>query len=145
MTISTDSPRRRASLRILAAATLVVLAAMALATVAEARARRPISLRIEGAFEAAPDATKPLRTIEVQIGKERSRQLAVTNLVNQGSGPFGTRILDEVARYKPAFRLLGEASQLKKLLDAPAGRRLTITGNLTSGRNVLVSMVEISE
>jgi hypothetical protein len=144
MTISTDSPRRRDSLRIFAAVTLAALAAMALATLADARARRPIALRIEGAFDEAPEAIKPLRTIEVQIGKERSRQLAVTNLVNQGAGPFGTRILDEVARYKPAFRLLGDAAQLKKLLDAPAGRRLTITGNLTSGRNVLVSMVEIS-
>jgi hypothetical protein len=120
-----------------------VLAAAALATVADARVRRPISLRIEGSFDVAPEGVKTLRTIEVQIGKERSRQLAVTKIINQGSGPLGATILDEVVRYKPSFRLLGDDALQKKLLDAPAGRQVTITGNLTGGRNVLLSRVEV--
>lgn len=124
-------------------ATLAVLAAGSVAAPADARVRRPIALRIEGTFDAAPEGVRALRTIEVQIGKERSRPLAVTKIVNQGWGPLGATILDEVARYKPSFRLLGDGSQLQKLLDVPAGRRLTITGNLTSGRNVLVSQVEV--
>jgi hypothetical protein len=121
---------------------LAVLATAAFVRVADARVRRPISLRIEGAFETPPDGVRALRTIEVQIGKEKSRQLAVTKIVNQGAGPLGATILDEAARYEPAFRLI-DHGRLEKLLDAPAGRPVTITGNLTSHRNVLVSLVEV--
>lgn len=123
---------------------LAVLAATALAGVAGARVRRPISLRIEGAFDQAPEGVRPLQTIEVRIGKEKTRRLAVTKILNQGAGPLGATILDEAARYKPAFRLLGDRAQLEKLLAAPAGHRLAITGHLTSDRHVLVSLVEVA-
>lgn len=111
---------------------------------ADARVRRPILLRIEGFLDAAPDGVRPLRTIEVRIGKEKTRSLAVTRIVNQGEGPLGPSILDEVARYKPAFRLLGDAAIVAKLASAPPGARVTLTGNLSSGRNVLLSSADVT-
>jgi hypothetical protein len=128
----------------IALALVAIAGAATVATRTDARVRRPILLRIEGAFEAAPDGTRALRTVEVRIGKEASRQLAVTSVVNLGSGPLGATILDEAARYRPSFRLLGDAAQLEPLLSAARGRRVTITGNLTGGRNVLVSRVEVA-
>jgi hypothetical protein len=111
---------------------------------AGARIRRPITLRIEGFLDAAPDGVKPLRTIEVRLGKEKSRMLAVTKIINQGSGPLGQTILDEAARYKPAFRLLGDTEIVAKLVAAPQGARVTLTGNLSSGRNVLLSIADVA-
>jgi hypothetical protein len=122
---------------------LAIAALLALVAPADARARRPITLRVEGGFESAPGGVRPLRTIEVQIGKEASRQLAVTKIVNQSSGALGATILDEVARYKPSLRLLGDATLLERLTSAPAGQRVVLTGNLSSGRSVLLSMVEV--
>ena len=112
--------------------------------IADARVRRPILLRIEGVLDAAPEGVRPLRTIEVRIGTEKTRSLAVTKIVNQGAGPLGPTILDEAARYKPAFRLLGNSKLVAKLASAPAGGRVVLTGNLTSGRNVLLSSADVA-
>jgi hypothetical protein len=67
----------------------------------------------------------------------------VTRILNQGSsGPLGANILDEVARFKPGFRL-HDHGRLDQLASVPAGRPVTITGNLTGGRDVMVSSVEV--
>lgn len=139
--LASAAARGRGTRRVVVAL-LAIAALLMLTAPAGARVRRPITLRIEGGFDTAPGGVRPLRTIEVRIGKETSRQLAVTKVVNQSSGALGATILDEVARYKPAFRLLGDASLLARLTSAPAGQRVVVTGNLTSGRNVLLSTVE---
>jgi hypothetical protein len=137
---------RLPSRRTFVAAILVLAAGVLLAAPARdagARVRRPITLRIEGFFDAAPEGVKPLRTIEVRLGKEKTRMLAVTKIVNQGSGPLGQTILDEAARYKPALRLLGDTEIVAKLVAAPQGARVTLTGNLSSGRNILLSIADV--
>lgn len=135
------SPSRRAvcvTLALLACATLG-----ALPRPADARVRRPITLRIEGFLDVAPEGVRPTRTIEVRIGREKTRSLAVTGISNQGQGPHGQTILNEVARYRPAFRLLGDAALVARLAAAPKGARVTLTGNLSSGRNVLLSIADV--
>ena len=135
------SPSRRA-----VCVTLVLLACAGLGALprsADARVRRPITLRIEGFLDAAPEGVRPARTIEVRIGREKTRSLAVTSISNQGQGPHGQTILNEVARYRPAFRLLGDAALVARLAAAPKGARVTLTGNLSSGRNVLLSIAEV--
>jgi hypothetical protein len=112
--------------------------------IAAGRVRRPILLRIEGVLDAAPEGIRPLRTIEVRIGKQKTASLAVTKIVNQGEGPLGPTILDEVARYKPAFRLQGDAALVAKLASAPPGTRVTFFGNLTSGRHLLLSSADVA-
>ena len=138
------SPSRRA---VVAAAVLLACAtAAAVASrprIADARVRRPITLRIEGFLDAAPDGVRPLRTIEVRLGKETSRPLAVTRIVNQGEGPLGATILGEAARYEPAFRLLGSKEIVARLVAAPQGSGVTLTGTLSSGRNVLLSVADV--
>jgi hypothetical protein len=128
----------RAALAVLALATLVVAPRPA-----DARVRRPITLRIEGFFDKAPEGVRPQRTIEVRIGREKTRSLAVTRIVNQGQGPHGQTILGEAARLRPAFRLLGDDALVARLAGAPEGARVTLTGNLSSGRNVLLTVVEV--
>lgn len=129
--------------------TCATLALMALAVVAasprtaDARVRRPITLRIEGFLDQSPEGVRPQRTIEVRIGREKTRSLAVTGISNQSQGPHGTTILNEVARYRPAFRLLGDAALVTRLADAPKGARVTLTGNLSSGRNVLLTIADV--
>ena len=135
------SPSRRAvcaSLALLALATLV-----ALPRDADARVRRPITLRIEGFLDAAPEGVRPQRTIEVRIGREKTRSLAVTGISNQSQGPHGTTILNEAARYRPAFRLIGDEALVTRLVNAPKGARVTLTGNLSSGRNVLLTIADV--
>ena len=64
---------RRSSSRRAVCAALAVLALAALGApprAADARVRRPITLRIEGFLDAAPDGVRPQRTIEVRIGRE---------------------------------------------------------------------------
>lgn len=137
---------RRPSSRRAVCAALAVLALASIVAAprtAEARVRRPITLRIEGFLDAAPDGVRPQRTIEVRIGREKTRSLAVTGISNQGQGPHGVTILNEVARYRPAFRLLGDASLVERLASAPKGARVTLTGNLSSGRNVLLTIADV--
>jgi hypothetical protein len=128
-----------------AALALVALAALAASPrTADARVRRPITLRIEGFLDAAPEGVRPQRTIEVRIGREKTRSLAVTGISNQSQGPHGATILGEVARYRPAFRLLGDEALVTRLADAPEGARVTLTGNLSSGRNVLLTIADVA-
>ncbi len=137
---------RRSSSRRAVCAALAVLALAALGApprAADARVRRPITLRIEGFLDAAPDGVRPQRTIEVRIGREKTRSLAVTGISNQSQGPHGTTILNEVARFRPAFRLLGDAALVARLADAPKGARVTLTGNLSSGRSVLLTVADV--
>jgi hypothetical protein len=144
---SIEKNRRRSSRRVLVAAVVVLALGALLAPLereAGARVRRPITLRIEGFLDAAPADVKPLRTIEVRLGKEQSRMLAVTKIINQGSGPLGQTILDEAARYKPALRLLGDGALVAKLVAAPERAAVTLTGNLSSGRNVLLSIADVA-
>lgn len=137
---------RRSSSLGTAGAMLVLIALAALAAsprTADARVRRPITLRIEGFLDQAPEGVRPQRTIEVRIGREKTRSLAVTGISNQGQGPHGTTILGEVARYRPAFRLLGDETLVTRIADAPKGARVTLTGNLSSGRNVLLTIADV--
>ncbi len=137
---------RRSSSRRAVCATLALLALSSFAALprtADARVRRPITLRIEGFLDAAPEGVRPQRTIEVRIGRETTRSLAVTGISNQSQGPHGATILNEVARYRPAFRLLGDAELVTRLAGAPKGARVTLTGNLSSGRNVLLTIADV--
>ncbi|MBM4243658.1 MAG: hypothetical protein FJ148_07575 [Deltaproteobacteria bacterium] len=110
---------------------------------AHARVRQTIMLRIEGFLDAAPEGVRPQRKIQVRIGRDATRSLAVTRLANQGAGPHGQTILGEVARYRPAFRLVGDDALVAKLAGAPPGARVTLTGNLSSGRNVLLTSADV--
>lgn len=127
-------------------AATVLLAAFALTATADARrARQPIQLRIEGFFAAAPDGVRPLRTVDVRIGREVTRRLAVQRIVNLSSGQLGATILDEASRFRPSFRFTGDRALLARLEAAPDGRLVTITGNLSSGRHVLLARVDVDE
>ena len=106
--------------------------------------RRPVQIRIEGYFEAAPSGVRSLRTVMLQIGKGKQRAFAVRELVNLGGGTLGSTILDEVARYKPAFRLAGDRTALDRLEAAPAGALVKLMGNLSADRYLLVSSAEVS-
>jgi len=110
---------------------------------ADARVRQPITLRIEGFLDAAPEGVRPQRKIQVRIGRDETRTLAVTRLTNQGAGPHGQTILGDAARYRPAFRLVGDEALVAKLAGAPQGARVTLTGNLSSGRNVLLTIADV--
>jgi hypothetical protein len=138
---------RRWSSRRALCATVVVLVLAALGVLpraADARVRRPITLRIEGFLDTAPEGVRAQRTIEVRIGRETTRSLAVTAISNQSQGPHGVTILNEVARYRPAFRLLGDADLVTRLAAAPKGARVTLAGNLSSGRNVLLTIADVA-
>jgi hypothetical protein len=125
------------------AATLL-LAALTLTGTADARrARQPIQLRIEGFFGAAPEGVRPMRTVDVRVGRDTTRRLAVRRIVNLGSGTLGATILDEASRFRPSFRFTGDRALVAQLEEVPDGRPVTITGNLTSGRNVLLARVEV--
>jgi len=125
-------------------AAALLLVAVALTGSADARrARTPIQLRIEGFFAAAPEGVRPMRTVDVRIGRDTTRRLAVRRIVNLGSGALGATILDEVSRFRPSFRFTGDRALVAQLEEAPDGRGVTITGNLTSGRNVLLARVEV--
>lgn len=127
-------------------AATVLLAALALTATADARrARQPVQLRIEGFFAAAPDGVRPLRTVDVRIGRETTRRLAVRRVVNLSPGQLGTTILDEASRFRPSFRFTGDRALVARLEGAPDGRLVTITGNLSSGRHVLLARVDIDE
>lgn len=124
--------------------TTVLLAALALTGNADARrARQAVQLRIEGFFGAAPEGVRAMRTVDVRIGRETTRRLAVRRIVNLASGPLGATILDEASRFRPSFRFTGDRALVAQLEEAPDGRPVTITGNLTSGRNVLLARVEV--
>lgn len=138
------SPAWRTVVAGLALAACAIMAGVASRPdVADARVRRPITLRIEGYLDEAPEGVRPQRTIEVRIGRDSTRSLAVTRIVNQGQGPHGQTILGEVARFRPAFRLLGDDALVARLAGAPEGARVTLTGNLSSGRNVLLTVVDV--
>lgn len=124
------------------AALLVLAAFFTLAAPSAARRGGPITLRIVGTLDPASGA-RSLATVEVRIGKEMARQLAVDKIVNQTSGPLGSRILDEAKRYKPAFRLVGDEELIAKLTSAPKGARIAVTGSLTTARNLLLSEVVV--
>jgi hypothetical protein len=127
-------------------AATILLTALALTGTADARrARQPIQLRIEGYFAAAPEGVRPLRTVDVRIGREVTRRLAVRRVVNLSPGQLGATILDEASRFRPSFRFTGDRALIARLEAAPDGRLVTITGNLSSGRHVLLSLVDVDE
>lgn len=127
-------------------AAMLLVVALALSGTADARrARQPVQLRIEGFFGAAPEGVRPMRTVEVRVGRDVTRRLAIRRLVNLGSGVLGATILDEASRFRPSFRFTGDRALLARLEGAPDGRPVTITGNLTSGRNVLLARVDLEE
>jgi hypothetical protein len=128
--------------RVAMLALLVLAGSFTLATPAAGRRGGAITLRIVGTLDPA-SAGRALADVEVRVGKEVTRQLAVEKIVNQTSGPLGSRILDEAKRYKPAFRLVGDDEMIAKLASAPKGARVAITGNLTTARNLLLSQVVV--
>src|SRR5262245_21637942 len=96
-------------------AAMMLAIAACLMLVGARGARRPIQLRVEGYLEAAPDGVRTSRTITVQVGKgktQATRKLAVDKLVNLSSGALGATILDELARYTPSLRLVGDGAAL---------------------------------
>ncbi|HZR82987.1 MAG TPA: hypothetical protein VFD92_17965 [Candidatus Binatia bacterium] len=124
------------------AAALIAVAALAL--VGARAARRPIQIRIEGYLDEAPAGAPRSRVLIVQFAKGEKRTLAVSRIVNLGSGVLGATILDEAARYKPSFTLVCDAPTLQRIEAAGRGTAVKITGNLSGHRYVLVSTVELS-
>lgn len=124
---------------------ILVAVAIGLFPVAAHAVRRPIQIRIEGYVDAAPKGVRTSRTVGVQIGKGKQRDLAVSELRNLSQGALGATILENAARYKPSFRLVGDDPALRPLEDAPSGTFFKITGNLSANRYLLVSHVELGK
>jgi hypothetical protein len=108
-----------------------------------ARARVPIRLRFEGYLDAPKGSVRPMRDISIQIAKGEPRRLAVTSVVNLAGGALGASILDQIAHYKPALRVVGDRALLDRFAAARPDQLVKLTGNLTAGRYFMVSAVDV--
>jgi hypothetical protein len=108
-----------------------------------ARARVPLRLRFEGYLDAPKGSVRPMRDIAIQIAKGEQRRFAVTAAVNLAGGALGASILDQIAHYKPALRVVGEKELLDRFAAARPDQLVKLTGNLTQGRYFMVSAVDV--
>jgi hypothetical protein len=103
----------------------------------------PIRLRFEGYLDAPKGSVRPMRDISIQIAKGEPRRLAVTSVVNLAGGALGASILDQIAHYKPALRVVGDRALLDRFAAARPDQLVKLTGNLTAGRYFMVSAVDV--
>jgi hypothetical protein len=106
--------------------------------------RQPVQIRLEGYLDAPVDQVKAIRPVTIQIGKGPQRSLVVTAIVTLGAGPSGTTLLRDIAHYRPAFRLTGDQKLLDRVASAGPDQLIKITGNLTSSRYLMVSLVDVA-
>jgi len=76
------------------------------------------------------DARRVRQSIQLRIGRDTTRTLAVRRIVNLGAGALGVTILDEVHRYRPSFRFTGDRSLVDRLEKAVLSGRRTGPGSV---------------
>jgi hypothetical protein len=129
--------------RTIIVAILPILLALLCPTAVPAQTRRPVQIEMSGYFEA-PEEVRAMRRVSVQVGSGEPRNLAVTRIRTVGGGRTGSTLLSDFARFRPAFRFTGDSKMLERMSSAKPDQLVTVIGNLTQDRFVLVSRVDVA-
>lgn len=107
--------------------------------------REPIQVRIEGFLGTTAKAVRAWETLDVQIGTDKPRKFALTNIIALSGSVLGASILEQVEPIHPNFILNGDPNLLAEIASAEPNQLLKITGYTSFGpQRILVQTVDKS-
>jgi hypothetical protein len=136
--------RARSALRLVSRAAVAI--GIATVLLAPASAVAGISLvRMQGVI-GTPDAPGSVGQVTLAIGTKSIPFNVISAQKISGEPAMAPEILSALGPGPPPIRVEGSDGTTKKLVDAPAGSQVTITGNLNFGTPLLTLMqVEVAE